>query len=138
MQSGHSYWWTAIATTGVILSAAYMLIMIQRVFYGHLGVVSDEIPGRDLNGREHLALWPFVVLFLLLGLCPTLFLKTIDVNGVQMADKSTLSAPEKPVKNESETYGPRARFVDPTLKQAVDLKDGKAKVAVNAPEGRLY
>ncbi len=29
--------WTAAATLGVILGAAYMLWMIQRVFYGHLG-----------------------------------------------------------------------------------------------------
>jgi NADH-quinone oxidoreductase subunit M len=138
MQSGLSYWWTVIATTGVILSAAYMLMMIQRVFYGHLGVVSDDVPGRDLNGREHVALWPFVALFLLLGLAPTLFLRTIDVNGVQMAGKAAASAPEKPIRSESESYGPQARFADPALKQAVDLKDGKAKVAVNAPEGRLY
>ena len=138
MQSGHSYWWTVIATTGVILSAAYMLIMIQRVFYGHLGVVSDEVPGRDLNGREHVALWPFVAVFLLMGLAPTLFLRTIDVNGVQMADKAPVSTPEKPVPSESENYGPQARFVDPALKQAVDIRDAKAKSAVNAPEGRLY
>jgi NADH-quinone oxidoreductase subunit M len=133
MQSGQSYWWTVLATTGVILSAAYMLIMIQRVFYGHPGVVSDEFPGRDLNAREHIALWPFVALFLLLGLAPTLFLKTIDVNGVQMADKAVKSAAVK-----SESNGPRAGFIDPALKQAVDVQDGKAKVAVNAPEGRLY
>jgi NADH-quinone oxidoreductase subunit M len=138
MQSGHSSWWTAIATTGVILSAAYMLIMIQRVFYGHLGVVSDEVPGRDLNAREHLALWPFVALFLLLGLAPTLFLKTIDVNGVQMAGK--------PVSFDGSHFNsaipgsaqPHPAFLDPALKQAVDVKQGKAKVAVNAPEGRLY
>ena len=138
MQSGHSYWWTVIATTGVILSSAYMLIMIQRVFYGHLGVVSDEVPGRDLNGREHVALWPFVAVFLLMGLAPTLFLRTIDVNGVQMADKAPVSTPQKPVHSESENYGPQARFVDPALKQAVDIRDAKAKSAVNAPEGRLY
>jgi hypothetical protein len=107
--------------------------MIQRVFYGHPGVVSDEFPGRDLNAREHIALWPFVALFLLLGLAPTLFLKTIDVNGVQMANKAVASAAVK-----SESNGPRAGFIDPALKQAVDVQDGKAKVAVNAPEGRLY
>jgi NADH-quinone oxidoreductase subunit M len=138
MQSGHSYWWTVIATTGVILSAAYMLIMIQRVFYGHLGVISDEVPGQDLNGREHVALWPFVAVFLLMGLAPTLFLRSIDVNGVQMADKANQSQPEKPVHSESESYSPTAKFVDPALKQAVDVKDGKTKSAVNAPEGRLY
>ena len=33
----HHHFWTALAATGVILSAAYMLTMIQRVFYGDLG-----------------------------------------------------------------------------------------------------
>ena len=37
--SAHHTAWTVLATTGVILSAAYMLTMIQRIFYGHLGVV---------------------------------------------------------------------------------------------------
>jgi hypothetical protein len=73
-----------------------------------------------------------VALFLLLGLAPTLFLKTIDVNAVQLAGKPATSAPE------GETYAPQARFVDPALKQAVDIKESKAKLAVNAPEGRLY
>ena len=41
MQSPHHVAWTVLATTGVILSAAYMLLMIQRVFYGR--------PRRDLR-----------------------------------------------------------------------------------------
>jgi NADH-quinone oxidoreductase subunit M len=139
MQSGHSYWWTALATTGVILSAAYMLFMIQRVFYGHLGVVSDEVPARDLSPREHTALWPFIALFLLMGLAPTLFLRTIDVNGIQLAgNPGTHSADKSLVDTNPTDKEFNAGFVDPTLKQAIDIKDGRAKQAVNAPEGRLY
>src|ERR1700744_6215170 len=50
--------WTVVATTGVIFSAAYMLTMIQRVFYSTLGPKSESIAAPDLDAREHLALWP--------------------------------------------------------------------------------
>ena len=56
----HHVLWTVIATTGVILSAGYMLLMIQRVFYGELGVVPEATTPRDLNAREHTAMWPLV------------------------------------------------------------------------------
>jgi NADH-quinone oxidoreductase subunit M len=124
--SGFNVAWTVIATTGVILSAGYMLLMIQRVFYGYLGVVSEEIAAPDLTGREHLALWPFVAMFLLMGLASPLFMKTIDVNGTEMALKPSASSPAKPVKVESETYSPQAS-AEPAVKP-----NG------NAPEGRLY
>jgi NADH-quinone oxidoreductase subunit M len=131
MQSGFNPAWTVIATTGVILSAGYMLLMIQRVFYGYLGVVSEDVAPRDLNVREHLALWPFVALFLLMGVASPLFLNTIDANGTQMAGKVE-NDPAQPKKTESESYGPAAS-VDETTRQS-----GNARVAMNAPEGRLY
>ena len=137
MQSGFHVAWTVLATTGVILSAGYMLVLIQRVFYGHLGVVSEEVAPRDLSAREHLALWPFVALFLIMGLASPLFLKTLDGNGTEMAIKRVPSSLAQPVKAETESY-PQQRFVDPNLKQDVDAKTGKAKGRVNAPEGRLY
>ena len=45
MQSviAHHIAWTVLATTGVILSASYMLWMIQRVFYGDLGIKSENV-----------------------------------------------------------------------------------------------
>jgi len=133
MQSGHHVAWTVIATTGVILSAAYMLLMIQRVFYGYLGVVSEEITPRDLNAREHLAVWPLVM-----GIASPFWMKTLDVNATEMASRPAVIEPVAPVKVESESYSPNANFVDPNLKQAVDVKTGQAHTAVNAPEGRLY
>ena len=66
--AAHHVLWSTLATTGVILSAAYMLTMIQRVFYGHLGIVSEEMQVPDLNFREQLAVWPLVAMFLVMGL----------------------------------------------------------------------
>lgn len=70
MQSivAHHILWTVIGATGVIFGATYMLWMIQRLFYGSVGIRPDEVPGYDLTAREHLELWPLAALFLIMGI----------------------------------------------------------------------
>ncbi len=82
----HRFLWTALATTGVIFSAAYMLTMIQRVFYADLGARSESIAPRDLDAREHLALWPMAILFLIMGVCSPIWMRAIDTAAVTMAN----------------------------------------------------
>jgi NADH-quinone oxidoreductase subunit M len=77
--------WTVLATTGVILSASYMLWMIQRVFYGDLGIKSENVKGWDLDAREHLAMWPLVILFLVMGVASPIWLRAIDGAGTRIA-----------------------------------------------------
>jgi NADH-quinone oxidoreductase subunit M len=88
MQSAvaHRHFWTALATLGVILSAAYMLTMIQRVFYCDLGPRPARVRAQDLDVREHLALWPMVALFLVMGVASPLWLKAIDGAAVAVVD----------------------------------------------------
>ncbi len=74
----HHVLWTVIAATGVIFSAAYMLWMIQRVFYGTLGLRPGEVSGYDLTAREHLELWPMAALFLIMGVASPLWMRAID------------------------------------------------------------
>lgn len=83
----HHLFWTVLATLGVILSAAYVLTMIQRVFYTNLGSRPASVEAWDLNGREHIALWPVVVLFLVMGVAPTVWLRAIDTAAVPMASQ---------------------------------------------------
>ncbi len=87
MQSfaAHHVLWCVIATTGVILSAAYMLMLIQRVFYGQLGLRPEDVRGFDLTGREHVELWPFAALFLIMGLASSYWMKSIDTFGSAVA-----------------------------------------------------
>ena len=40
--------WTALATSSVILTASYMLWMIQRVFYGDLSRRSEQVAPVDI------------------------------------------------------------------------------------------
>jgi NADH-quinone oxidoreductase subunit M len=104
--TGPHHLWTALATTGVIFSAAYMLTMIQRVFYASTGPKPESVAPRDLDPREHLAMWPLVALFLIMGVASPFWLKAIDTAGVAMAahPAATASQPDHIVKLESETY----------------------------------
>ena len=114
----HHIFWTVFATTGVILSAAYMLVMIQRVFYGHPGVTSSGKPSVDLQPREHIALWPLVTVMLAMGVASPYWLRTLDRQGSAMALQHVPAAVE-PTHGETETYVEPGQakpvFLDPTL-----------------------
>ena len=62
-----------VAATGVILSAAYMLWMFQRVNYGPVSEKNATL--RDLTPREWVLLVPIIVMALLMGIFPGVFLK---------------------------------------------------------------
>ena len=66
-----------LAATGVIWSAAYLLWMYQRVFYGK---VTHNINNsmHDLIGFEKAAIWPCAVASLVMGVAPILWLGAID------------------------------------------------------------
>ncbi len=65
------------AATGVILSAVYMLWMIQRVFYGPVtNPKNASLP--DLSPREWVALVPIVAMAVFMGLFPSVFLSPTE------------------------------------------------------------
>jgi NADH-quinone oxidoreductase subunit M len=64
-----------LATLGVVLGAWYMLLLVQRVFFGPLRTPSHgHSPVRDLNLREIAALVPIAVFVVWIGLQPSYFL----------------------------------------------------------------
>ena len=64
----------AYAATGVVLSATYMLWMFQRVNYGPV-THEENAALPDLQAREWAAILPVVVLVVLMGVFPNLFLR---------------------------------------------------------------
>jgi NADH-quinone oxidoreductase subunit M len=88
--------WTVVATSAVILTASYMLWMIQKVFYGSLGTKSEAVAGWDLDRREHLALWPLMLVFLAMGVFSPVWTRAIDTAGTALA----------------QPFGPAVRTVD--------------------------
>jgi NADH-quinone oxidoreductase subunit M len=68
---------TALAALGVILAAAYLLWMVQRVLYGEITNPKNEsLP--DLSAREFAVLVPLVALALFMGVASPLFTQTIE------------------------------------------------------------
>ncbi len=100
----HHILWTTLAATGVIFGAAYMLWMIQRVFYGSPGVRTEEVHGWDLCAREHLELWPLAALFLIMGVASPLWMRAIDTYGAPIAGKVVQISPGVYKNIETETY----------------------------------
>ena len=70
--SPSAQYYTAIAATGVILSAVYMLWMFQRVNYGPL--TNPKNRGlRDLSPREWAVIAPICAMAIVMGVVPGLF-----------------------------------------------------------------
>ena len=64
--------YAALAATGIVLGAWYMLTMFRRVMHGPLDKpVNHQL--QDLSAREIVVLVPVVVLIFLIGLFPNLF-----------------------------------------------------------------
>jgi len=74
-----SMWLGVFAATGVILSASYMLWMVQRVFFGPL-VQVENARLHDLNVRELATALPFVVMVLVMGVFPGVFLDRLQLS----------------------------------------------------------
>jgi NADH-quinone oxidoreductase subunit M len=73
--------WTVAATVGVILSAVYMLSMLQRVLYGEPSPRVVALNGgshADLTLREQTALWPLLLLIVLMGVMSPYWMRAID------------------------------------------------------------
>jgi NADH-quinone oxidoreductase subunit M len=84
------------ASVGVFLSAAYMLWMVERVFYGEPQVRS-AVP--DLNAREKLILLPTCALMLFMGVMPGFFLQPINATAATLIDRigwSSLDVQNRP------------------------------------------
>jgi NADH-quinone oxidoreductase subunit M len=81
--NGVSRGWAVAATVGVILGAAYMLWLVQRIFYGGESPLAMQRPAHDLQFGELAILTPVVVLMLVMGVAPMQWLNTIQT-GVHL------------------------------------------------------
>jgi NADH-quinone oxidoreductase subunit M len=79
-----STWVAALATTGIILGAAYMLWLYWRVMFGEL--VRAELKSiLDMNLREKLVFAPLVLLVLWMGIYPSSFTTVFEASVDKLA-----------------------------------------------------
>ncbi|HKD38874.1 MAG TPA: NADH-quinone oxidoreductase subunit M [Myxococcaceae bacterium] len=71
-------WHTALSAVSVIITAAYYLWTIQRVFLGNLNPKYAHLP--DVNWRERLTLYPLGALAILFGFYPNVMLRLINTD----------------------------------------------------------
>jgi len=97
--------WAAWGSLGVVLGAAYLLWLYQRVMFGPVTQFANEdLP--DLNLREYATLVPLVILDFWMGIYPKPFFTLIEkpvqkiveqVNpGFYQAEHAKLPPPELP------------------------------------------
>lgn len=76
-------WATSLSVIGLLITAIFILGILQRVFYGPLGEKWAHLP--DLTLGERLTLVPAIGLMFALGLYPQLILGVVNHTAIQMA-----------------------------------------------------
>jgi NADH-quinone oxidoreductase subunit M len=74
-----SKFWAAVAASGIVLGAAYMLWLYQRTMFGKIDNPKNEHLV-DLNVREFATFAPLIVLAVWIGLYPEPFLRRLDTS----------------------------------------------------------
>jgi NADH-quinone oxidoreductase subunit M len=75
--ANRNIWWAVFGAVGIVLGAAYLLWLYQRVFWGPLdNPANKNVP--DLNGREIGLLLSLVVLMVWIGVYPKPFLDVLE------------------------------------------------------------
>jgi NADH-quinone oxidoreductase subunit M len=121
-------WMGVAASTAVVLGAAYMLWMVQKVFFGPL-THPENMVLQDLNKRELFAVLPFVLLIVVMGLKPQPFLDVLNhsterfVSRAQVGSGTTSDSDDKRLR----VY---VRKFQPTLAQ-VDALPSNSALPVN-------
>ena len=90
--------WAAWAVPGVILAAAYLLWLYQRVFFGSVNNPKNE-KLRDLSGRELATFIPLVIIAFWIGLYPKPFFQILStpVNNLVATVRPDYPGLTKPV-----------------------------------------
>ena len=126
--AGHTgLFWTAWAVPGVVLAAAYLLWLYQRVFFGKVTNPKNE-KLHDLTPRELLTFTPLIILALWIGLYPKPFFQILEpaVNRVVLSVRPTYPG-LNPTENASGNQEQKPAPANPSTPQLAEAKTQGAK-----------
>jgi NADH-quinone oxidoreductase subunit M len=102
-----NFTWAVFAAIGVILAAAYMLWLYQRVFFGEMPE-DVRVHVRDLSAREAAAMAPLLILMVWMGTYAQTFLPPIAASGRAILEQSQVGVSVR-VKNRGAEVPPRSK-----------------------------
>ena len=77
-------YFTSISMIGVLITAAFFLILIKKVFLGPFNTRWENL--RDMDARELIACTPLLILMVVLGVFPSLVLEPISGTMSHLVD----------------------------------------------------
>jgi NADH-quinone oxidoreductase subunit M len=86
-------WWAAVAASGIVLGAAYMLWLYQRTMFGKIENPKNESL-TDLNFREFATFAPLIVLAFWIGLYPKPFLERLSTSVERVVARLNTGTPQ--------------------------------------------
>ncbi len=136
--------WAGLAVPGVVLAAAYLLWLYQRVFFGKVTNPKNEKLA-DLTPREVLTFAPLVVLAFAIGLYPKPLFKVLD-QPVNQLVQTVRCVPNQPcefvpqpaVAAQAQTAPAATATATPAVEIAPATKPLPIKVALKQPAGKAH
>ena len=118
----------ALAATGMILSAVYMLWMFQRVNYGEItNVKNRELP--DLTPREWTLMVPTIAVAIAMGVFPNVFLRPMEPAVKRTIERVTgrsfAATPAPPASLPSRDVLPASPVPDPGMRAGTATRAGR-------------
>ena len=88
-----SMWWAAVAASGIVLGAAYMLWLYQRTMFGNIDNPKNEnLP--DLSMREVATFVPLIILAVWIGLYPSPILNRLETSVEHVVARVNTNYPQ--------------------------------------------
>jgi len=104
--------WTLIALFGLVIGAACMIWMYQRVFFGEVTSERNEVL-EDLNRRERCLVLPLLAIVLWIGLAPQPVLDRLQPTVDRVVERMSVTVPQAPETDTRDAAG--AAFDDDGL-----------------------
>ena len=121
--AGHAGWfWAAWAVPGVVLAAAYLLLLYQRVFFGTVTNPKNE-KLHDLTPREVATFVPLLIMAFWIGIYPKPFFRILEQPVNNLVAIVNADTPNGETTVSAQTSNPAApAAIEAAVKPAVESK----------------